>query len=291
MDTIGTDLVDESMKIDSKVEFVVAKEAPSSQEIFDQSLRWHDEFNARFWKDKESYHDRDHVEAADTALQLFVEEAFKENGKDPLDIKGNLKRWNENHPEAFVEEKDFAEVCKLFIGFHDNGNIMEDVKLVDGKWEPVYLEKGYKAEDAEDRSAKIAARVLRNLPEKDPRHKFIPLIQQLINETKFMLTDEKQEFALLSRVADQIGNGLFNKKGTKCVEGLRQEMVHEKPERTYYPSPDFFANFERQRLDQLVPDTNTQTQLLDVLQKPLPEPRAGFSKDPDIRMDSVPMIF
>jgi hypothetical protein len=42
---------------------------------------------------------------------------------------------------------------------------------------------------------------------------------------------------------------------------------------------------------QLVLDKNTQTEILDVLQKPLPELRPGFSEDKNIRMDSVPMIF
>lgn len=258
----------------------VIAEAPFVQEtlsIVDSSV-WHDQFDREIWQGKDSFHNREHLRATEITAQKLIDAAIE--GNDPLKIRAELGRWNEDHPDVRIDLTEFKKVARVFINRHDDGNVIKEVKIVDGKPQVAFLDK-YEAAGAEERSKEITKAMLpySDLTESE-QQRFEPLIMELIEQTKFVEDKNRiNYFATFARVCDQIGNDLFSNNESR-VQGLINEMVSENPEAEFRPSPYFFYNFARERFPQLVPDSSVREAVYKIWGRTEREEKAGYPKVP-----------
>lgn len=270
-------------------QIVEPKEVSNSQEIFNESCRLHERFDAEVWKkddpNRESFHNKDHLIAVREAAFTLMNGIEKD---DPLDIKGDLKKWNDEHGTS-ITLLEFKEIVEEFVAIHDSGNIAGAVRIAKGKIEADFL-PGYTAKDAEDRSRHHADVILPAMVKDETKLKsHLPLVKHLIWQTRYMVdqADQHQPFATFARVVDQIGNDLHrygedeNKKVKKlaAVEGLKNEWVWENSDRI--ESPHFMINFIDTRFPQLVPDdpTNRRQRILQLWKRQMPEVDNTYAKD------------
>lgn len=222
----------------------------SAENFFEKAASWHDEFD-RIRKIETSFHNREHLKAVRLAAERLIDE---KEIRDPLNLKSDLKRWNELHPGQELTEDEFKEAVIIFVGLHDTGNIIEklDPNLV-----PLYNDK-YKASDAEERSKEIARKVLED-------SKYLPLVEHLIDQTKYKLEykdeDRNVPFAIFVAVVDQIGNDLLSDNPDRLA-GLINEIKNEDPDRLIDPY-DFY-NFTRVRFPALAPDEAKRQEILGI---------------------------
>jgi len=199
------------------------------------------------------------------------------NGNDPLGIMADLTKWNEQHPDGQIKQEELLTVIKLAFACHDLGNIAEKALIGPNNETRLVFLSQYKADGAEDRSQEITEIVIKASPmPEEQKARFLPLIQHLINETKFM-PEKEAPFGIFSRVVDQIGNDLFNTNEERIV-GLLEEMGAENPYAEFLPY--FFFNFARERFGQLVPNDNERASILGIWGKELPEEKIGLSQEP-----------
>jgi len=249
-------------------------------ELLSLPLNWHDTFNAEVWKGKASFHNRYHVEAVEAANETYLKQAEL---RDPLDLKGNLERWNKTHPQASLTWDELKTTLQWAIRCHDLGNIMGSLRKGEtGELSPIFLDT-YRANQSEQRSQRLAQILMTesNLPQ-EQKQKLIPLVHHLIGETVYQPKDRAVPFAIYIRVMDQIGNGLFCRDPQR-EKGLLLEMSNEKPTATI--SPYAFYNFTRDRLTNLLPNRKKWKELFRIWKKPLPVEQAAYPKEPRLISD------
>jgi hypothetical protein len=236
-----------------------------NQELIKNCLSIHAEFDRRWKKEKghlASYHNENHIQATIKAANQLINKAF--NGEiDPLDLRGDLQRWNQENPNAQITESEFLEAVCLAFSMHDLGNIACGVKFDEkGVLQPDYLD-GYMAEGAEERSIQIAREIIgRSELDEEKKRRYLPLIEYLINQTVFKPQKPSQEdknkpFYIFVQVVDQIGGNLFNTQSREeSVIGLIEENVFEKYKKgeTFIFNPYRFLNFVNLRPPGLVGD-------------------------------------
>ena len=255
---------------------ILCKLSPREKEIAISCLDWHNEFNRKKWKKNPSFHNIHHAIAVMYSAQKLIQAALK--GNDPLEIKNDLERWNrKSHYQ--IEPKELTQVAILAFALHDTGNILKTIIIgPESKPTPQFLEK-YTAEGAEERSQEIAEKLTGAYSQKMPEEnfsRFLPLIQHLINETKFNL-EEKAPFGVFTRVIDQVGSNLFN-TNTKRTSGLLQEIYKENPKTKF--TPHHFFNFTRKRFEQLIPSKDKRNSILKIWGKKLPKEKTGLPQEP-----------
>ena len=236
-----------------------------AEKIIQLSLKFHKEFDRR-WKEEKrhsaSYHNENHIQATIEAATQLINKAF--NGKiDPLDLRGDLQRWNQANPNAKITESEFLEAVCLAFSMHDLGNIAYGLKVDEkGVLQPDYLD-GYTAKGAEERSIQIAREIIEKSGlDKEKKKRYLPLIEYLINQTVFKPEKPSQEdknkpFYIFVQVVDQIGGNLFNTQSREeSIFGLVEENVFEKYKEgeTFVFNPYRFFNFVNLRLPDLVGD-------------------------------------
>lgn len=224
--------------------------------LVNKALNFHKEFDKK-WRENYpySFHNQYHIKACITSIKKLLEAALK--GKDPLGIKKDLDKWNQEH-KSNISLKDFILILILAFAFHDLGNISE---VRDG--EITFLD-GYKSEGAEERSKEIALKLMNG----KIKGEWQELILHLIEETKFNITEERP-FSILVRVIDQIGGNLFNEDRTRVL-GLILELVKEKGRFAFNPYK--FFNFVRIRIGELIKQPETRELVLKIWGRGLPKP-------------------
>jgi hypothetical protein len=224
--------------------------------LVNKALNFHKEFDKK-WRENYpySFHNQYHIKACIASIKKLLEAALK--GKDPLGIKKDLDKWNQEH-KSNITLKDFILILILAFAFHDLGNIAE---VRDG--EITFLD-GYKSEGAEERSKEIALKLMNG----KIKGEWQELILHLIEETKFNITEERP-FSILVRVIDQIGGNLFNEDRTRVL-GLILELVKEKGGLTFKPYN--FFNFVRIRIGELITQQEVRKSVLEIWDKDLPKP-------------------
>jgi len=224
--------------------------------LVNKALNFHKEFDKK-WRENYpySFHNQYHIKACINSIKKLLEAALK--GKDPLKIKEDLDKWNQEH-KSHITLEDFTLILILAFAFHDLGNIAE---VRDG--EITFLD-GYKSEGAEERSKEIA---LKLMEKKKIKREWQELILHLIEETKFNIEDVRP-FSILVRVIDQIGGNLFNEDKTRVL-GLILELVREKGIFTF--NPYNFFNFVRIRIEELITQQEIKS-VLEIWGKDLPKP-------------------
>jgi hypothetical protein len=236
-----------------------------NQELIKNCLSIHAEFDRR-WKEEKghlaSYHNENHIQATIKAATQLINKAF--NGEiDPLDLRGDLQRWNQANPNAQITKSGFLEAVCLAFSMHDLGNIACGVKFDEkGNLQLDYLD-GYRAQGAEERSIQIAREIIgKSGLDEEKKRRYLPLIEYLINQTVFKPQKPSQEdknkpFYIFVQVVDQIGGNLFNTQSREeSVFGLIEENVFEKYKKgeTFIFNPYRFLNFVNLRLPDLVGD-------------------------------------
>jgi hypothetical protein len=193
----------------------------------------------------------------------LINKAFNEK-MDPLGLKEDLQRWNQENPNAQINKSKFLlEAFCLAFSMHDLGNIACGLKVDEkGVLQPDYLD-GYRAEGAEERSIQIAREIIKKSGlDEDKKRRYLPLIEYLINQTVFKPQKPSQEdknkpFYIFVQVVDQIGGNLFNTQSREeSVIGLVNESVFEKYKKgeTFVFNPYRSFNFVNLRLPELVGD-------------------------------------
>lgn len=200
-----------------------------------------------------SFHNFEHIFAAVKGAMILYEKAKQEND-DIFGLRVDLERWNNSHDlqgNNAISFEEFADVLRLAFSFHDLGNIAD---VIDGK--VVLRESGlYKADGAEERSIEIARIMLRDKPE---LQKYLPLIEHLIEETKYNYLEKEDKegntgnarpFAVFVRVVDQIMTNYLRRDYPEFIEGLQEEAIDEKKEPL---SKEKIENFTTTRLPELL---------------------------------------
>lgn len=228
-------------------------------ELIKNQLELHKKFDSLVWKDKESFHNAEHIRAVTEAATTYLDKSSRES--DPLGVWRDLDAWNQQDPDIYVSDDEFRQIALFAIGLHDTGNFSN----LDESNIQIFLDK-YTAAGAEERSKLILINVINN-QSLDPKvkEKYIKLASDLIDQTKF--AEKLQFFGKFMKVVDQIGNDLFS-KNEKRVTGLLNEMISENP--NVMVNPYFFSNFVREILPKYL--TSEEISLLLVLwDKRLPE--------------------
>ena len=230
------------------------------EELSNKAINFHDNFNKSKWRKDKSFHNSDHIRACLQACEILVKKAMM--GEDPLRIKEDLERWNQNQ-RSNISLDEFLLIITLAYSFHDLGNIAD---LQNGK---IVFLNTYTSNQAEERSKRIAEYLIREskLPQ-DKKKRWLDLILYLIEETKFQIQDPQRPFALLVRFIDQIGGNLFNQNRNR-IFGLILELVEEKGEISINPYE--FFNFVNLQARKLLNDPNVLEKVLEIWGKRLPE--------------------
>lgn len=254
------------------------------ESIRSKCLEYHQEFDKE-WREKGriSYHNENHIMATLKAASFLVDAAFNRSD-DPLNLKEDLEKWNQEHPSEQITENEFDYVVQIAFACHDLGNIarLDEEKIS-------YLEK-YTSDNAEERSKQIAEKIIQQSSlSDDQKRRFLSLIKHLIAQTTFQPKEQdlNQPFSIFTRVVDQIGGNLFNTQEDR-VYGLIQEFVYEKETFSFIPAN--FFNFVRLRFPQLVNDEGKRNKILEILGKNLPVEIEGFRQDQvTITKDDLPI--
>jgi hypothetical protein len=279
--------------VDEQVEAqITVKEADngseklSKEKLLELTLQWHEEFDRDVWHKGErrpSFHNRMHVEAVERSRIIYFEK-FDEND-DPLRVQEDLEKWNEQHPEAQFSLEEFKEGTRLFVATHDLGNIMRKLTKKQCILEPDFL-PAYTAgkddadedgsdKDAEARGHEIVEFMIRNSDIKG-KNKTIVLLKHLFQMSKYRpeVTDEDREqpFFTFVQTIDQVGNDLYSENEDRVI-GLAKEMLSEDSDAEINPYK--FFNFSKERLEQLVPDSDEREKLL-AMWTTLPQERPDF---------------
>ena len=260
----------------SEITDIGENEALSPTEAIEGNyLEWYQEFDEQNWQKEYSLHNPDHIRADFESADLLIQAALKGNDSDPLGIIKDLEAWNKDRPEAKISREELPLVVRIAFAAHDLGNIASQAKEVDGKLSLDYFKDGYKAKNAEARSQQIAEQVIKASELiQDQKDRFQPLVNHLVNETKYDF-GEKTQFQVFMRVVDQIGNDLFSSNENRVI-GLLMEMANENPEAVFVP--DAFFNFSLRRFGELVPSEKTREAVLAIWGKDLPDEIPGLEK-------------
>lgn len=198
-------------------------------------------------------------------------ESSAEENNDPLGIKGDLEKWNNEHPNLKIKDNEFSFVVRMAFAAHDLGNIASGF---DENGNIVFLDK-YQAKDAEERSKEIAKFLIsQSSLDDDQKRRFLPLITHLIDQTKYFFDEGGKDklFARFVRVVDQIGGNLFSKDYPNDQQdlslGVLYETIYEKGESTF--TPNVLFNFVVNRFPELVEDENLRNNILRIFGKSLP---------------------
>ncbi len=249
------------------------KEQLSPQEIWEKCLTWHDTFDSEVWNNKDSFHNRRHIEAVVGAVKKYMDGCSRDD--DPLELYKSLDLWNNSHPDLIIPEDELSEAIMFAIYTHDTGNIISFLSVRSGNIKPSFLPNYTAGKDvftgkvAEERSQAIAEFLINNsnLGE-EKKQRYNQFVKHLINETKYMPEDQKSPFSVFMRVMDQIGNDLFSQNERRLL-GLIYENGIENPFAEV--NPYFFVNFVRERFKQLVTDENDRQRILEIWGKNLPD--------------------
>jgi len=227
--------------------------------LIKEQLVLHGTFDASVWRDKESFHNSEHIRAVTEAATVYFKMTSREN--DPLGVWADLDTWNHQNSHTHVSDGEFRQIALLAFGFHDTGNFSK----LDENGSQVFLDK-YTSKGAEERSKLILINAIesQNL---DPatKEKYVKLSSILIDQTKF--AEEIKMFGKFVKVIDQIGNDLFS-QNEKRIIGLLNEMTTEDPK--LYINPYFFYNFVRQMLPKYL-NHDEPSRLLKIWGKKMPE--------------------
>lgn len=226
--------------------------------IINEALSYHREFDNN--RQQPSFHNENHIKAVLEALEKLIIAA--KNGNDPLRIKEDLERWNkENNIDPPITLEEFWFIALIAFACHDLGNI---ATLENGKLKFLYQ---YTSKDAEERSKLIAKYLLNQMGlEEEIQKIWLPLIEYLIDQTKFQPDDPSKPFAIFVRVVDQIGGNLFNEDRIKSILGLIYEIANEEGRNKKF-NPHYFYNFPHLRFPELVPDERTRKAILNIWKK------------------------
>lgn len=262
-------------------EFVEAIKHPE-KEVVRKALDLHEKFSTEVWgQDRESFHNKEHIEAAIEAANAIVENA--KNGFDPLNIMGDLAKWNEQNPDANINVDELNEVMTIAFACHDLGNILNSLEENNGNLEPNFLNQ-YKASGAEERSKVMSELIIQNTNglSEDKRDRFVHFVNHIIEQTKFKpgkVDDKFKEppFAAAVMIIDQIGNDLYSTNEQR-VRGLIEETAAEDPSRKI--NLDFFNNFVIDRLRQIYPDKSEEfySDIYKSMGKEQPKRKTGLPK-------------
>lgn len=240
-------------------------------DIYPLASNWHSAFNSQIWGiNKPSFHDEFHIFSVSEAGNKLLEQASK--NKDPLDIQGNLKKWNDLYPEFKLNFEEFGIALNIALTCHDLGNICETlVSTAKTTPTPIYL-KGYKSNEAEKRSQAISAILISGLDvDNELKIRLTKIVSHLIGETTFDPSPDSNLFGQIMRVIDQIGSRIFSQKEKKEMErGLLEEMLYENPDVPLY-NPDYFFNFPIRRITELGLTQTMTNDLLNTWGRQLPE--------------------
>lgn len=241
---------------------------------------WHSAFDTLIWgANKPSFHNEFHIFSVLEAGTRLLEQASK--NMDPLDIQGNLKKWNHLYPEFKLTFEEFGIALKIALTCHDLGNICEtlDISSKDNPV-PTYL-NGYKSKDAEKRSQEISAVIISKLDADSQLNiRLTKIVGHLIGETTLHPGSDITPFGLVMRLIDQIGSRIFNQVEKKEMErGLLEEMLYENPDVPLY-NPDYFFNFPIRRITELGFTQSMTDDLLETWGKPLPEENFEYGNTP-----------
>ena len=242
------------------------------------AYRVHENFDTETWKDKPSFHNTEHLKAVERAGILLAEEALKPNGKDPLNIKSGLSKWNQGHPEAKIQEDELVPLLKFVVSMHDNGNVARNIEYEnegDGVVaKPEYF-TAYKSKGAEDRTAKMIADAIgASSLSQSQKDRYTVFAQHLVDKTKMLFAEgqirdqDAEPFALFMMVIDQVGNEYFN-ENPNSVHGLITEMAVENPDTkvnlsTFYNFSSGKNTEARGRFETLIPEKDKRDQILGV---------------------------
>lgn len=244
------------------------KEVNPVSSLTRQALVMHRDYDQKKWEGKPSFHNEEHIKRVLSALKYYFQETRK--GKDPLNLIGDLSKWNEQHPGAKVKKVDeLHQIMKVALAYHDLGNFAyhdqanntiiyldqycADQAMINGKVRE-------DAQDAESRSIGLIQAIIEQDREKETLlGPHLPLIEHIINQTRYGFgeNEEQKPFAVFVRVIDQVANNLLLRKSdlksmlTNTI-GLMLEQVRENPEIKI--SPRLYFNFAAKRLKELVPD-------------------------------------
>lgn len=231
---------------------------PPSERALQISYELHKEFNKENWEEKKSFHNEEHIRAVAEASDKLIKAAI--NGEDPLDIQGDIDKWNELHKDSpRIDIEQFRDIAKMAFAAHDWGNIMQDVEFdKEGNVLPIFLEK-YTAENAELRSQMMFEKFVENNVDESLREIYKNVGKEIIWQTNFMNDADdpgyNKPFAQFARVCDQIGNDVFSENDDR-LEGLLTEMLNEDPSKEI--NLDFFVNFAAKRIKGILPESEFQ---------------------------------
>lgn len=254
------------------------------------AIKWHSIFSKTVWGSiRPSFHNKYHIQAVEKAAQVLFNNISQDD--DPMEIKENMKLWNQIFPNRKVSFSDLNIIFIIALACHDLGNICERIEFDNSMSPiPVFL-PGYKSKEAEKRGQQISKALLSitDLREGE-KNTYIDLTQYLIGETVFSPNDLKRPFSQLTRVVDQIGSRLFSRvEKEKMERGLLEEMAYENPDIPLY-NPDYFFNFPRKRIYELGLDEPKIDKLLSSWNRHLPEKTLGY-KDAPINIKDAIIVF
>jgi hypothetical protein len=234
-------------------------------EIIEQCLDWHQEFDRYHWK-KISFHNVRHITTCLISARALLDKALY-TPDDPLNINQDLDSYNQVAASPHKLSQDDLYLATLIaFACHDLGNIAEDIVLENGKLKIVFQKSGYKAKDAEERSSSMAKTIIGNSKlSTRQKERLTPIVQHLIKQSTFDL-DSTALFGRMVRVVDQIGSAVFLPDNTR-VPGLLTESLNEGM--TVF-NPDEYYNFARKRMVELVGDSKDRVNVLAVWQTDLP---------------------
>jgi hypothetical protein len=233
-------------------------------DLLNEAFSYYDSFD-RKWKNEGnsfSFHNSSHIRAVIKTAQMLYIAAIK--GDDPLNLLNDLEKWNNAYKNTNISKEELEIILRLAFAFHDLGNI-GDINTA-GNF--VFLNI-YKAEEAEERSKKIATKLIRNsnLPE-DLKKRYLPLIIEIIEQTKLNYSDDEgsdKPFAKFVRICDQIGSVLFRDDFEESIIGLNEEMKKEIGKPLF--SIEESRYFGRKRFLQLIPDVKIRKRILKILNR------------------------
>lgn len=246
-------------------------EIDKTNEVVGVCLDAHKRFDREVWAKEYSFHDESHISSVIASSDILIDGVM--SGDDPLDLLGDLDRWNVEHPQNVVNPSEIKDVFRLAFAMHDLGNIAEKI---DENGNFVFLEK-YVADKAEERSIGMVDKLLKvSGVKKEEADRLSPLIKHIIQNTVFDPEDREAPFAIYTRVTDQIGNNYFSGKNSFDRSlSLATEIQNETKDKTF--KPDEFINFTVWRFKALVPDEVKRAKILKIWNKQEVNPVAGLN--------------
>lgn len=192
----------------------------SADVIIGRSITLHTLFD-QGWN-RSSYHNQFHVKAALETVDAVFDSC---NISDPLELKAQMRAWNEANPEHAVTDLALLkQAFRIAFACHDVGNITADEPI--SEQGQVVFADAYRSKGAEDRSKVVAARFIDDVVGEHPHKETISkLVEHVIDQTKFCIGQRTDTpFWLLVQSIDQIGSAYFSiRSNAQLVAGLIQE--------------------------------------------------------------------